>query len=122
MILIDNDLDSSVDQRDGLSNDFSNNHWQNRTAAVTDEFLKLKFQLETAQRDKERDSMLILSLKHVRIQTSFLIQTFCTVVREYLKYEPQPLTANHVITRKTLVCRADWQLLSSSTEIHGTTG
>ena len=67
MILLDDDLDSSVDQRDGgLSNEFSNNHWQNRTAAVTDEFLKLKFQMETAQRDKERDSMLILSLKHVR--------------------------------------------------------
>jgi hypothetical protein len=122
MILIDDDLDSSVDQSYGLSNDFSNNHWQNRTAAVTDEFLKLKFQLETAQRDKERDSMLILSLKHVRIQTSFLMQTFCTVVREYLEYEPQPLIANHVISRKMLACRTDLQLLSSSTEIHGTTG
>lgn len=65
MILLDDDLDSSVDQRDGLCNEYSNNHWQNRTAAVTDEFLKLKFQMETAQRDKERDLMLILSLKHV---------------------------------------------------------
>ena len=46
--------------------EFSLQHWQNKTAAVTDEFIRLKFQLETFQRDKERDASVIESLKHVR--------------------------------------------------------
>lgn len=122
MILLDDDLDSSVDQRDGLCNEYSNNHWQNRTAAVTDEFLKLKFQMETAQRDKERDLMLILSLKHVRFQTSLQMHTFRTIVTESQEYKSLPLTVNPPLPRKLLVYRADWQLHKLSIEIRGTTG
>lgn len=50
---------------DGALDEFSHQHWQNKTASLSDEFIKLKFQLETAHRDKERDAAMIASLKHV---------------------------------------------------------
>ena len=71
---VDEYPEPSVDPSDSVpdSNDcfdeFSHHHWQNKTAAVTDEFIKLKFHLETLQRDKERDAVLISSLKHVIIR------------------------------------------------------
>ena len=38
-------------------------HWQNTTAAITDDCAKLRLQIDLLQRDKERDSDLIASLR-----------------------------------------------------------
>ena len=66
MFVEDLDAEACVFQVDGgLSDEFSNQHWQNATAAVADDYMKLKFQLETAQRDKDRDAVIISSLKQV---------------------------------------------------------
>ena len=65
MFVEDLDAEACVYQGEGLSDEFSNQHWQSKTAAVADDYMKLKFQLETAQRDKDRDAVIILSLKHV---------------------------------------------------------
>ena len=62
-------LEDSVPTTDSYD-EFSQQHWQNKTAAVTEEFIRLKFQLETFQRDKERDASVIESLKHVRCISS----------------------------------------------------
>lgn len=56
--------------------EYSQQHWQDRTAAVTDEFIRLKYQLETLQREKERDASMIASLKHVRYQNTLPYLSF----------------------------------------------
>ena len=89
MFVEDLDAEACVYQGEGLSDEFSNQHWQSKTAAVTDEFMKLKFQLETAQRDKERDAVIISSLKHVGFFSDIELYTELisfSVRRQPIKY------------------------------------
>ena len=65
-------------QTEGSFDEYSNQHWQNKTASLTDEFIKLKFQLETSHRDRDRDAATISSLKHVRRRV------FCMPLRSTL--------------------------------------
>lgn len=66
MMVIDEDAAMFSGYGDGSSDQFSQQRWQDKTAAVADDYIKLKYQLETAMRDKERDANTISSLKHVR--------------------------------------------------------
>jgi hypothetical protein len=71
MMVIDEDAAMFSGHGDGSSDEFSHQRWQDKTAAVADDYFKLKYQLETAMRDKERDANTISSLKHVR-ENNFL--------------------------------------------------
>jgi hypothetical protein len=104
MMVIDEDAAMFSGHGDGSSDEFSQQRWQDKTAAVADDYFKLKFQLETAMRDKERDANTISSLKHVR-KNNFHQITFVVFRYSFLPFY------DDVISRRLAVYKAEWQLL-----------
>lgn len=108
MMVIDEDSAMFSGRGDG-SDDFSQQHWQDKTAAVADDYIKLKYQLETAMRDKERDANTISSLKHVRgnnhpLATSVVLYYIQTLIIAFL------LLQCDKIFRKLGASQAEWLL------------